>query len=76
MLLEINSLFYNHDDLHQLALAALSSYDTAPTSVFKGLPSLLAMSRLFNALPTADAILVSTSANAILVFALPRSGGV
>jgi hypothetical protein len=37
---------------------------------------LLAMSRLFNALPTADAILVSTSADAILVFALPRSGGV
>jgi hypothetical protein len=44
------------------------------------------MSRLFNAfielyalsisLPTADAILVSTSADAILVFALPRSGGV
>jgi len=27
------------------------------------------MSRLFNALPTADAILVSTSADAILVFA-------
>jgi hypothetical protein len=40
------------------------------------LPSLLAMSRLFNALPTADAILVSTSADAILVFAVPRSGGV
>jgi hypothetical protein len=34
------------------------------------------MSRLFNALPTADAILVSTFADAILVFALPRSGGV
>ena len=33
----------------------------------EGLPSLLAMSRLFNALPTADAILVSTSADAILV---------
>jgi hypothetical protein len=33
-------------------------------------------SRLFNALPTADTILVSTSADAILVFAVPRSGGV
>jgi hypothetical protein len=30
------------------------------------------MSRLFNALPTADAILVSTSADTILVFAGPR----
>ena len=60
----------------QLALGAFSSYDTAPAPVSKGLPSLLAMSRLFNALPTADAILVSTSADAILVFAVPRSGGV
>jgi hypothetical protein len=34
------------------------------------------MSRLFNVLPTADAILVSTSSYTILVFALPRSGGV
>jgi hypothetical protein len=34
------------------------------------------MSRLFNDLSTADAILVSTSADAILVFALPRSGGI
>ena len=76
LVLEINSLLYNHDGLHQLALAALSSYDTAPAPVFKGLPSLLAMSRLFNALPTADAILVSTSADAILVFAVPRSRGV
>ena len=60
----------------QLASGAYSSYDTVPASVFKGLPSLLVMSRLFNALPTADAILVSTSADAILVFAVPRSGGV
>ena len=74
--LEINLLFYNHDGFHQLAPGAHSSYDTAPASVFKGLPSLLVMSRLFNALPTADAILVSTFADAILVFALPRSGGV
>jgi hypothetical protein len=77
---KINSFLYNHDDLHQLALASLSSNDTAPAPVFKGLPSLLAMSRLFsnlfNALSTADVILVSTSADAILVFALPRSGGV
>jgi hypothetical protein len=69
--LEINLLFYNHDGFHQLAPGAHSSYDTAPAPVFKGLPSLLAMSHLFNALPTADAILVSTSADAILVFALP-----
>jgi hypothetical protein len=69
LLLEINSFLYNHDGLHQLALAALSSYDTDPPPVFKGLPSLLAMSRLFNALPTADVILVSTSADAILIFA-------
>jgi hypothetical protein len=41
LLLKINSLLYNHDGLHQLALAALSSYDTAPAPVFKGLPSLL-----------------------------------
>ena len=68
--------FSNHDGLHHLAPGAYSSYDTAPASVFKGLPSLLAMSRLFHALPTADAILVSTSADAILVFAVPRSGGV
>jgi hypothetical protein len=32
------------------------------------------MNRLFNALPTADVILVSTSADVILVFALPSSG--
>ena len=69
MLLEINSFLYNHDDLHQLAIASLSSYDTVPAPVFKGLPSLLAMSGLFNDLPTADAILVSTSVDAILVFA-------
>ena len=49
---------------------------TGYAPVFKGLPSLLAMSRLFNALPTADAILVSTSADAILVSAVPRSSGV
>ena len=62
---------------HHLASGAYSSYDTAPAPVFKGLPSLLAMSRLFNALPTADAILVSaTSADAILVSAVPRSSGV
>jgi hypothetical protein len=40
LLLEINSFLYSHDDLHQLAFA-LSSYDTAPPPVFKGLPSLL-----------------------------------
>jgi|LauGreDrversion4_2_1035121.scaffolds.fasta_scaffold1576730_1 hypothetical protein len=57
------------------ALGAFSSYDTAPATVSKGLPSLLAMSRLFNALPTADAILVSTSAYVILVFAGPCSEG-
>ena len=34
------------------------------------------MSRLFNALPMADVILVSTSVNAILIFTLPSSGGV
>jgi hypothetical protein len=62
-------LLYNHDGFHQLAPGDYSSYDTDPVPVFKGLPSLLAMSRLFNALPTADAILVSTSADAILVFA-------
>ena len=73
MLPEINHSFYNHDDLDQLALGALSSYDTAPSPVFKGLPSLLAMSHLFNALPTADAILVSTSDDTILVFAGPFS---
>ena len=60
----------------QLASGAHSSYDTAPAPVFKGLPSLLAMSRLFNALPMADVILVSTSVNAILIFTLPRSGAV
>ena len=74
--LEVKLLLYNHDGLHQLASGAYSSYDTAPATVFKGLPSLLAMSRLFNALPTADAILVSTSADAILVSAVPRSSGV
>jgi hypothetical protein len=56
--------------------AAMRRPYTAPAPVFKGLPSLLAMSRLFNALPTADAILVSTSADAILVSAVPRSSGV
>ena len=66
----------NLDDFHQLASGAHSSYDTAPAPVFKGLPSLLAMSRLFNALPMADVILVSTSVNAILIFTLPSSGGV
>jgi hypothetical protein len=71
LLLEINSLFYNHDVLHQLALAALSPYDTAPASVFKGLPSLLAMSLLFNALPTTDAILVSTSVDRSLFLTYP-----
>ena len=39
--LEVKLFLYNHDGLHQLALAALSSYDTAPAPVFKGLPSLL-----------------------------------
>jgi hypothetical protein len=39
LLLEINSFLYNHDVLHQLAIAALSSYGTAPGPVFKGLPS-------------------------------------
>ena len=66
----------NLDDFHQLASGDHSSYDTAPAPVFKGLPSLLAMSRLFNALPMADVILVSTSVNAILIFTLPRSGAV
>ena len=66
-------LLSNHHGFAQLALGALSSYDTAPAPVSKGLPLLLAMSRLFNALPTADAILVSTSADAILVFAGPCS---
>ena len=70
--LEVKLLLYNHDGLHQLAPGDYSSYDTAPATVFKGLPSLLAMSRLFNDLPTADAILVSTSADAILVFTGPR----
>jgi hypothetical protein len=55
------------------ALGAFSSYDTAPAPVYKWLPPLLVMSRLFNALPTADAILVSTSADAILVFGGPCS---
>jgi hypothetical protein len=69
-LLQLYKFFLsNHYGYAQLELGAFSSYDTAPASVFKGLPSLLAMSRLFNALPTADAILVSTSAVAILVFA-------
>jgi hypothetical protein len=54
-------------------LGALSSYDTAPALVSEGLPLLLAMSRLFNTLPTADTILVSTSADEILVFAGPCS---
>ena len=50
-----------------------SSYDTAPATVSKGLSLLITMSHLFNALPTADATLVSTSADAILVFAGPYS---
>ena len=33
--------FYNHDGLDQLELGALSSYDTAPAPIFKGLSSLL-----------------------------------
>ena len=49
--LEVKLFLYNHDGLHQLAIASLSSYDTAPASVFKGLPLLLAMSPLFNVLP-------------------------
>jgi hypothetical protein len=64
--------FHNHHGFIQLALGTFSSYDTAPAPVFKGLPTLLAMSILFKALTTADAILVSTSADAILVFAGPR----
>jgi hypothetical protein len=63
------TFFSNHHGFAQLALGAFSSYDTAPAPVSKGLPTLLAMSRLFYALPMADAILVSTSADAILVFA-------
>ncbi len=39
--LEVKLLLYNHDGLHQLATGAYSSYDTAPASVFNGLPSLL-----------------------------------
>ena len=73
MLLRLyNTFLSNHHGLAQLALGALSSYYTAPSPVSKGLPLMLAMSRLFNALPTADAILVSTFADAILVFAGPR----
>ena len=72
MLRLYNMFLFNHHGFAQLALGALTSYDTAPAPVSKGLPLLLAMSRLFHALPTADAILVSTSADAILVFAGPR----
>ena len=53
--------------------ARLSSYDTAPVPVSKGLPLLLAMSCLFNVLPTADTLLVSTSVDAIVVRAGPCS---
>jgi hypothetical protein len=64
--------FDNQHAFTQLAFGAFSSYDTAPSPVFKGLPTLLTMSILFNILTTADVILVSTSADAILVFAGPR----
>jgi hypothetical protein len=33
LLPEINHSFYNHDGLDQLAIGALSSYDTAPSPV-------------------------------------------
>ena len=42
MLLRLYNIFLsNHHDFAQLALGAFSSYDTAPASVFKGLPLLL-----------------------------------
>ncbi len=52
--------------LRSTALGAFSSNDTAPAPGFKGVqgcPLLLVMNLLFNALTTADAILVSASAD-------------
>ncbi len=67
----IKDILSTNHGFAQLALGAFSSYDTAPAPVSKGLPLLMAMSCLFHALPTADAIRISTSADAILVRADP-----